>query len=376
MGQYYQELDRAGGFDYELQNIPGLGTRHYRGPAVDTRRPYLAFVGAAQTFGRFASEPFPTLLGRRLDIPVVNLGVGGSGPRHFNAPGYLPHLNGAEAVVIQALSGRSSSNSLFDNSASGGLRGHTAFSKEPMRAEDFLARVAQAESHETLKRIVAETRDDYTGQFIDLIRKISVPRILLWFSTRAPNYREDYRRPPHSILGSFPHLVNNRMIAEIAALCDEYVECISAAGLPQALWPGDRSIDGAVSNNGVLENRYYPSPEMHVAAADALEGVCRRFLGRPGAAAAREPAPRFVIVAAERTGTNLLISLLNQCEHCFCGSELFNRANIANDRIPWHDIADSERTRLLALRRADSIGFWDELCVTSFLAAIARLGSS
>jgi LPS sulfotransferase NodH len=374
VGKYYQELDRVGGFDYELHQVPGLGTRYYRGPPVDTSKPFLAFVGAAQTFGRFASAPFPALLGRRLGVPVLNLGVGGAGPRHFNEPRYLSLLNRAEAVVIQTLSGRSSSNSLFDNSALGSSRGQTSFASEPLRAEEFFARAAKAYSLETLERIVAETRYDYTGQFIDFINKISRPRILLWLSTRAPAYQEDYEHPPDGILGAFPQLVNKGMVAEIAAFCDDYVECISTAGLPQTLWRGHQSIEGALSNNGVLENRYYPSPAMHYAAAGALEGTCRRFLGRPVPASGREPASRFVIVAAARTGTNLLRSLLKHHEGCLCGNELFNPTEIANKSIPWPEIPDAQRTRLLALRQADPVAFWDELCVASLSRGYRAVG--
>ena len=82
------------------------------------------------------------------------------------------------------------------------------------------------------------------------------------------------------IFGPFPQLVNQKMVEGLAAFSDDYVECVSSDGLPQSLWPSDQSIDGAVSKQGMLENRYYPSPAMHVAAADALENTCRRFLGR------------------------------------------------------------------------------------------------
>jgi len=50
-----------------------------------------------------------------------------------------------------------------------------------------------------------------------------------------------------------------------------------------------------------------------------------------------------VIVAAARTGTNLLAGLLNDFEGCFVGSELFNDNNVSNDIIPWHDISDADR---------------------------------
>ena len=87
--------------------------------------------GAAQTFGRFVERPFPTLLAERLGLPALNLGAGGAGPRHFDRPEYLDALNRAEAVVLQVLSGRSASCSLFDNSATGRIVGVTPLSQTP-----------------------------------------------------------------------------------------------------------------------------------------------------------------------------------------------------------------------------------------------------
>jgi len=66
------------------------------------------------------AQPFPTLLGDRLNC-CLNLGVGGAGPRLFLNGQFLDVINQAEAVVIQIMSGRSASNSLFDNSVSGGI---------------------------------------------------------------------------------------------------------------------------------------------------------------------------------------------------------------------------------------------------------------
>ncbi len=146
MDHFYQNLDRAGGFDYQLQSVPELGDRIYRGPPVDLARPFIAFVGAAQTFGRFVEAPFPAILSERLGLQALNLGVGGAGPRHFLAPRYLAVLNKAEAVVLQVLSGRSASNSMFNNSAGGGLVGELPLGSAPMRAEEFLARAAKSAS--------------------------------------------------------------------------------------------------------------------------------------------------------------------------------------------------------------------------------------
>src|SRR5947208_1072268 len=182
MAHFYQDLDRAGGFDYQLQRLAELGEREFRGPPIDLDKPYLACVGAAQTFGRFVHEPYPTLLGRRLGLPVLNLGLGGVGPRHFAKRKYLNLINRAEAVVFQVMSGRSASNSLFDNSEGGALTGTTPLAPAPIRAEEFLARAAETLSRPEFEKIIAETRADYVAEFLALLDKVAVPRILLWLS--------------------------------------------------------------------------------------------------------------------------------------------------------------------------------------------------
>jgi LPS sulfotransferase NodH len=375
LSRYYQNLDRAGGLDYELYQLPTIGSRTFRGPPVDTSAPYLAFIGSAQTFGRFVPAPFPSLLGARLGIPVLNLAVGGAGPRHFLAREYLELINGAEAVVIQILSGRSASNSLFDNSESGGMIGRIRGEQSQTRAEEFFSRLGQSSSMSRIEEIINETRNDYMSSFVQLLHIIVVPKILFWFSTRVPQYKENYENIPNGVLGAFPHLVNQKMVERLAAFSDDYVECVSKQGLPQTLWPRDQSIDGAVSREGILENCHYPSPAMHIAAADTLEKSCRRFSGRGSRARTNnDAATPFVIIAAERTGTNLLIGLLNDIAGCYAGGELFNVNNILNDIIPWRDIADTDPVKLLALRKSDPIAFWKTLCVLSANRDVQAIG--
>lgn len=375
MSRYYQKLDHAGGLDYRIYQLPTIGWRTFRGPQIDTSAPYLAFIGSAQTFGRFVPTPFPSLLGFRLGIPVLNLAIGGAGPRHFLAHEYLELINGAEAVVIQILSGRSASNSLFDNSESGGMIGHFRGEQSKIRAEEFFARLGQPSSESQIEEIVNETRNDYMSSFIELLRKIVVPKILFWFSTRTPQYEENYENVPHGVLGAFPHLVNKKMVNRLAALSDDYVECVSKQGLPQTLWPSQQAIDGAILKEGILENHHYPSPAMHVAAADVLENSCRRFSGRVSRTRTNSgPATPFLIIAAERTGTNLLIGLMNDFTGCYAGDELFNVDNILKDIIPWRDVADVDRVKLLGLRNSDPVAFWKFLCGQSANRGVQAVG--
>ena len=207
MSRYYQQLDRAGGFDYELHQLPAIGARTFRGPLIDLSSPYLAFIGSAQTFGRFVETPFPRLLSRRLGIPgSPNLGVGGAGPRHFLTSEYLELINRAEAAVIQVLSGRSASNSLFDNSESGGMIGRIRGEPSLTRAESLYSRAEIFPTRYHLVQIINETRSDYLATFVQLLRKIVVPKILFWFSTRLPQYEENYQEIPNGVLGAFPQI--------------------------------------------------------------------------------------------------------------------------------------------------------------------------
>lgn len=363
MGTYYQDLDRSA-FNYQLQQIAGIPNQLFRGPAVDLSRPYVACIGAAQTFGRFVPRPFTALLADRLGVQVLNLGSGGAGPRLFDSPRYLELLNGAEAVIVQVLSGRSEGNSLFDNSDSGDLFGVRLRDNKRMRFEDFLGDLVKTGPPDLVRQAVHETQERYVQKMAGLLDRIHRPKVLLWFSNRAPNYRPDVSSA-WGILGPFPQLVDAAMMAEIRAHSDAYVECVSTRGIPQTLWKANREIDGTSLEKGVLVNRYYPSPEMHAEAAELLTPAVRRFLPvtqpREDAAglAATEAPTKFLVVCAERTGSNVLLGLLGSHPDCFVAGELFNPRLIAADRVPG--VPESDEAELASLRRSDPVQFIDRV---------------
>src|SRR5262245_15980775 len=115
MGGYFQKLDRPA-FNYKLYRLPRI-SYELRGPAIDPSSPYAVCIGDAQTFGRFCQEPYPALLAKRLGIQVLNLGIGGAGPRLFDTPAFHKVVNNAAFVVVQTLSAATESNSLFENTS-------------------------------------------------------------------------------------------------------------------------------------------------------------------------------------------------------------------------------------------------------------------
>jgi hypothetical protein len=269
----------------DYHEYPLLKSFSARGPAppsLDPKR-YFACVGAAQTFGCFCEEPYPALLQRRLPLPALNLGQAGAGPRFFaNQPLLLDLINRSRFAIVQVMSGRSEDNALFDSGGLGMVR----------RRSDGALRSAMGAWRELIsdheqqyvERIVAETRQNWIDSFRALLSLIEPPKILFWFSVRSPEYTERFGSA-EGLFGAFPQLVNQALLDEIRTACDHYVECVSDNGLPQPLFnrfDGEQTtIDYTLRNDRPMVlsyNNYYPSPEMHRDAADALEAICRTFV--------------------------------------------------------------------------------------------------
>lgn len=301
----YQERDREV-TDYQMYQLGETGLS-FRGPmpAALPTGGYFTCLGAAQTFGCFCEQPYPTLLSAKLGIPSLNLGYGGAGPEFFlKQEALLPYINNSRFVIIQVMSGRSQSNSLFD---CGGLEYMTRIrdgvrmganeayqslldgsaqlgNLPPKRLFSALARRLAIPS---VRRIVRETRENWCRSQAALQERITVPIILLWYSKRSPDHVFGYRSIS-SLFGEFPQLINREMIEKVRSGCDIYVECVTSRGSPQPLFSrftgkpttvnpaNDRPDLGSVT--GWTHNGYYPSPEMNEDAAEMLHPFCRDLL--------------------------------------------------------------------------------------------------
>lgn len=277
--------------DYQLFQIEGIDDEAFRSPTIDFSEEYITCLGAAQTFGRFCGEPFPLLLGKRLGIQSLNLGVGAPSPALFTRDAYLSIVNRSRLVVVQVFAARSESNRLFVQEKQSGAIGYRIGSGKRMRIEAFFRDLRKTEPVETVEEIIAEMREKYLENMAELLRKILVPKILFWFSVRPPAYVEEHGRELRHLWGAPPQLINAEMVEMIKPLSDLYVECVSTRGRPHLLGGVDRvtkkephefiNFPSSIRDGKVL-NWYYPSPEMHVDAARALEFACRRFLAEGG----------------------------------------------------------------------------------------------
>jgi Domain of unknown function (DUF6473) len=284
MSEFYETLDR-GLVDYDMYAIEGL---RLRGPKP--ARPTIAFVGAAQTFGRYRLQPFPAIVGKKLDVEVLNLGVGGKGPGYFvqSAP-MLEMLNRCRLVIVQVMSGRSVSTSIF-HSSDGGSDGTFGNDRRVMQAEVVYDNLLRSGDPGYVQSIFQESRENYVAEMIALLREIVPPKILFWFSARSPERQTPGGFGGHQTIafikdglarlgvlsrfelaaGCFPHLIDRAIVARLTAHADRYVECTTSRGLPELL--------SSARNRHLRWNNYYPSVSMHRAAAAALAPICRDLL--------------------------------------------------------------------------------------------------
>lgn len=262
--------------EYKCYQFKGLSIR---GPKIDTTKPYIVCIGAAQSFGPFCEKPFPALLADKLGIQVLNLGFGGATPDRFLANYILESINNSRLAIIQVLSGRCGSNSRYTF-----LRNHLGIRHDDFEVVHPWVFWEYAEKNYRkilLNKLVNEARRDYTYKMIALIQSVKVPGILFYISKCKPE-----ELPVSMNQSPFPHLIKRWMIEEMAEFCDEYVECVSSRGLPMKFYdkngnPTTVERPPWISHLPPLtHNNYYPSPEMHEVAASTLEPICRKILGR------------------------------------------------------------------------------------------------
>ncbi len=286
----YQKKDERV-VDYKLAHVDNYPIP-FRGPIpaknnLDSGL-YFSVVGAAQTFGRFAQFPYAQIFSSAIDIPCLNLGMAGAGPQDFEINDFLIDLiNGGRFCVVQIMSARSVENSAAFCPFGGllSLRDSQDCSVRP--AQEVWEEILRTRTPSEAMRLVDETLTNYVEAMRSLLARISVPVVLLWFSRRRSTQLKkiEMMNSAKNLLGSFPHLVTEKMFLEIAQCADHVCESASSFGLPQTLrdYRGARGLVPVYPQNPVPhENGYYPSQEMHAHCAMQLMRLVHSTADFPG----------------------------------------------------------------------------------------------
>ena len=295
--------------DYRMARLP-VSDLEVRGPLPDLAAGnYITCIGAAQTFGCFCEKPWPTIVGESIGAPVLNLGFGGAGPEFFlNNDRLIELANGGQATVIQVMSGRVASNMFLEGNGRASMRlrrsgrivsadngwrdiweGFHAWKRLPAFSHGVTRRFSQTLArYTTIPIATAQSRGNWTTAYKKLLHRITTPKCLLWFSRRQPDDAPSAIGSVEDYLGEFPHLVNSRWLQPVIEAANEYTEVVTDRGTPQILksrFTGEPiSIDMTAGDDQLFdgtwsENSYYPTPEMNVDAARALEPVLHNLYG-------------------------------------------------------------------------------------------------
>jgi hypothetical protein len=274
MGVGYQFTDRWA-FDYELWYLDGLKTP-VRGPRTvyDPGARYWTFVGAAQTFGRFAQKPYPALVSAWSNAPHINLGFAGAGAEYFaKSPELIEIINKSEFCFLQIMSGRSTSTELLKTVGFGGV---LEFTSGPLKGQRFLAATAYANLLEhygadAVRRQVHEARTNWANAYRELLGLIRVPILCVWIeqADEAAAAADIARK---GLLGGFPHLITEEEIRVFEEARVEIVKIALGHHPAQLLVDYPTKMPVEIFNAGSFPTRpdwsrrmntYYPSPEMH-----------------------------------------------------------------------------------------------------------------
>lgn len=271
----YQDSDHAI-LDYKYAQLSGTETL-FRGPIPeDLSGGFITCLGGAHTLGRFVEQPYPALLQKQLGIPVLNLGHGGGKPEFYlQSAGVLEIINRSKCAVIQVMSARGSPNRYLKPTSHSHnimrIAKDIPAHKNPAFVDAAYRILLKQLAPEKVQEAISETRAAWLQEMGKLLERITVPKLLLWFSVRTPAYVEGFNELD-ALLGEYPQLVNEDMIKALRVKAQTYIQCVSNQGMPYEL--RDAQSHDLVNvfpwQESPAVNYYYPSAEMHSAAAADL----------------------------------------------------------------------------------------------------------
>lgn len=268
---------------YRFQKTPAF----FRGPSYEKvlasrgNKKIVAFLGAAQFFGRFCDKSVPDLVTSD-SIGALNFGAGGASPHFFLKLGepFFDVLSRCDLVVLQVLSARAAPNSWL--TALNPFRPNMITirqTNEEMFVNQAWDRLLGTLTAREFGQAVEQTRLNYLRQMSELIQKIPARTAVMWYSDREPRYMPTYDHVSKA-MGLFPQFVHEGMVDELRSKADGFAECVSSAGRPHRLVNRFTGAPAVIypTRKDPSENYYYPTPGMNNAAANVLRKLFDQLL--------------------------------------------------------------------------------------------------
>lgn len=242
-----------------------------RGPKKNLKKPYVAFIGSTETYGKFVKHPFPDMVERALGMPCVNLGGVNTGiDSYVNDTDIMRVASNADVSVVQVMGAQNLSNRFY--------RVHPRRNDRFLKASQLLATIYRDVDFTeftfnkhmlgTLKRmsperfhtVEDELRTAWMNRMRLVMRGVSRRSVLLWL-----RYDTSVEGGVAEELGPKPPMVTPDMVAAIGELADSTIEV--------RVRPARESGDLADMQFAALQTptaELMIGPGMHKTIADAL----------------------------------------------------------------------------------------------------------
>ncbi len=257
----------GGGLSYSPCRY-GMSRIVFRGPRRDLTKPYLAFIGGTETYGKYIESPFSALIEKSLGRTCVNFGcVNGGVDAFVNDPTIMAACHDADMTVVQIMGANFLSNrfySVHPRRNDRFLRASTVLEAiySDVDFSDFnytrhMLGKLHALSAERFDIVIAELREAWIARMKNMLGQIGPRAVLLWFA-REPmdDVAWDQRTDP---LKTDPLFITKSMIDTLRPLVMDVVEAIPS---PIAVQQGTRGM-------------YFP-PMQSRAAAEMLGVACHQ----------------------------------------------------------------------------------------------------
>ncbi len=204
----------------------------FRGPKRDLEKPFIAFVGGTETYGKYVPKPFTALIEDRIGTACVNFGTVNSGVDAFVVDGsVLPICSKAKLTVVQVMGAHNMSNRFYsvhprrnDRFLKASTLMRTIFREVDFTEFSFtrhLLMTLKTVSPSKFAVVEQELKAAWLARMELLLSKISGKVVLLWVADRAPA-----SEPVGLELGLDPLFVDARMIEALRAKVHHYVEIV------------------------------------------------------------------------------------------------------------------------------------------------------
>lgn len=213
----------------------GASKMLFRGPKRKLTKPYVAFVGGTETYGKFIAKPFPDLVEGGLRTTCVNFGcVNGGVDAFVNDSTVMETCREARATVVQVMGANFLTNRFYSvhprrndrflgaSSVLKAIYHDVDFSKfsftRHMLGELF------ALSPERFDIVVAELREAWTARMHTMLTNIGPNNLLLWFArTEMSDQPWRNRQQP---LQCDPLFITAEMIDGLRPLTKKVIEVV------------------------------------------------------------------------------------------------------------------------------------------------------